>query len=258
MRTQVLDCPVDILTRAEVLATAHDAMTGRRPCVHVSLNVAKLVTARTDKELARDIGAADIVGVDGMGIALAMRLTGHGHVTRLAGVDLFEELMTLCAREGLRPFLLGAKQEVLDEAIQRLRARNPGLQMAGSHHGYFNGRDAEIVAIVRAAKPDCLFLAVPSPRKESFMARWREELDVPFVMGIGGTLDVVAGKVSRAPKFIQIIGFEWFYRLAQEPRRMWKRYLSTNLQFAGLLARAMTARLFGFGSQPSRTPGKPA
>ncbi len=242
MRTRILDCPVDVLSREETVQAALRAMKDRLPCMHVSLNVAKLVSARTDADLARDIASADIVGIDGMGITLAMRLTGHPSAPRLAGVDLFEELMALCAREGLRPFLLGAKQDVLDEAMQRLRDRFPGLDFAGAHHGYFDGRDGEIAGIVRASKADCLFLAMPSPRKERFMARWRSELDVPFVMGIGGTLDVMAGKVSRAPRLMQRLGLEWFYRLAQEPRRMWKRYMGTNVQFAVLLAREILFR----------------
>ncbi len=258
MRTHTLDCPIDILTREEIIEKARHSMVERVPCMHVSLNVAKLVSARTDMDLAKDIKAADIVGIDGMGIALAMRLTGYGSASRFAGVDLFEELMALCAREGLRPFLLGARQEVLVEAMHRLERQNPGLKFAGHHHGYFDGRDAEIVNIVRSANPDCLFLAMPSPRKERFMARWRQELDVPFVMGIGGTLDVMAGKVSLAPRLIQRLGFEWAYRLAQEPRRMWRRYLSTNLQFAGLLTRAVLFRLFGFSPTTSDVPGKPS
>lgn len=242
MRTQFFGLPVDILSREDTLILAQRSMLERKPCMHVSLNVAKLVSAETDRDLSSDLHAADIVGIDGMGIAMAMKALGYGYAPRLAGADLFIDLMELCAREGFRPFLLGAKSEVLEEAMTRLKDRFPGLSFAGSHHGYFDGRDAEIAALIREAKPDCLFLAMPSPRKERFMARWRAEAGVPFVMGIGGTLDVVAGKVARAPAFIQSIGFEWLYRLAQEPRRMWKRYLGTNARFAIMLVKALAGR----------------
>lgn len=257
MRTRILDCPVDVLTREETIATIMRAMKDRQPCMHVSLNVAKLVSARTDQDLARDIASADIVGIDGMGITIGMRLTGHSTAPRLAGVDLFEALMALCARDGLRPFLLGARQEVLEESMRRLATRYPGLTFAGCHHGYFDGRDGEVAGLVRASKADCLFLAMPSPRKERFMARWRNELGVPFVMGIGGTLDVMAGKVARAPKLMQRLGLEWLYRLAQEPRRMWRRYLVTNVQFAGLLAREMLFHRHRRPPVSSTEAGKP-
>lgn len=245
MRTSVLGCPVDILSMQNSVNLARSAMRERRSCMQVSLNVAKLVNARKDRELAADIANADMIGIDGMGIALATRLTGIGKAPRIAGIDLFDELMALCAREGFRPYLLGAREDVLHEAMLRLKARHPGLQFAGAHHGYFDGRDAEVVGRIRAAKPDCLFLAMPSPRKERFMARWRSELETPFTMGIGGTLDVMAGKVRRAPALVQDLGFEWLYRLMQEPRRMWRRYLSTNLRFALLLASAMVHRARG-------------
>ena len=119
MRTQILGCPVDILSRAETIGLARRSMSERTPCMHVSLNVAKLVNSRTDADLARDVASADIVGIDGMGITLAMRLLGHSEAPRLAGADLFADLMEVCAREGFRPFLLGAKQDVLDEAMKR-------------------------------------------------------------------------------------------------------------------------------------------
>ncbi len=248
MRKTLLGCPLDSLEMCEAVAMAHRSMAARVSCMQVSLNVAKLVSARTDAELAADIESAEMVGVDGMGIAFAARIMGLGKTPRIAGIDLFDELMALCAREGYRPYLLGAREEVLQEAVARLMVRHPGLQFAGWHHGYIDGRDAEIVGRIRAAKPDCLFLAMPSPRKERFMARWRREIDAPFSMGIGGTLDVIAGKVRRAPLVFQKSGLEWLYRLLQEPRRMWKRYLVTNSIFAWMLAKAFIARSFGMKS----------
>ncbi len=257
MRSRILDCPVDILTREETLEAARYAMKHRQPCMHVSLNVAKLINARTNGDLAGDIATANIVSIDGMGIALALRLMGHDTAPRLAGIDMFDALMDVCAAEGYRPFLLGASKDVLTGAIVRLKQGKPALNFAGAHHGYFDGHDTDIVRLIQSARPDCLFLAMPSPRKERFMAQWKDSLDVPFVMGIGGTLDVISGKIARAPPFIQRAGFEWLYRLAQEPRRMWRRYLSTNLQFAGLLVRAIIARIF-ITKKTADTRDKPA
>jgi N-acetylglucosaminyldiphosphoundecaprenol N-acetyl-beta-D-mannosaminyltransferase len=134
-------------------------------------------------------------------------------------------------------FFLGATAEVLNEVLRRLRIRHPSLVIAGAHHGYWED-DAEIIRIVREAHPHFLFLAVPSPRKEFWLHRHLESLGVPFVMGVGGTFDVIAGRVRRAPRWVQRIGCEWAYRVAQEPRRMWKRYLLGNSAFVALTFKA--------------------
>ena len=197
-------------TIERILAAIAD---GRR-CQHVALNVAKLVNARTDDELDRDIRASDIVGVDGMGIVSALRLLGHPISQRVAGADLFESLMAACAAHGLRPYLLGATPEVLASTKLKLAERYPNLVLAGSHHGYFKSEQEKSVCdLIRASGAHCLFIAMPTPRKERFMARHRDNLGVPFVMGVGGTYDVVAGHVKRAPALVQSFGLEWAYRM---------------------------------------------
>lgn len=243
MRTNLLGLPVDILTESETIAAAVRAMRAGVRCQHVALNVAKLVKARRDFELDRDIRDSDIIGIDGMGIAWALRLLGERQATRVAGIDLFENLIGVCAREGFRPFLLGASPSVVDDAARELQRRHPALVIAGSHHGYFSlEEEAAVCGRIAASGAHCLFVAMPTPRKERFMLRNREQLGVPFVMGIGGTLDVVAGKVRRAPRLVRTLGFEWFYRLAQEPRRLATRYLSTNAVFALLMVGEVRAR----------------
>ena len=251
MRTTVLNCPVDILTLEETIDHAVLAMRERTPVQHVALNVAKLVSARRNPELDRDLRQAELIGVDGAGIALALKLFGLGAVPRVAGIDLFESLMAVCAKSGYRPFLLGATQDILVEARKRIEARHPGLVFAGMHNGYFKGRERDVVEQIKAARPDCLFLAMPTPMKERFMAAYRAELKAPFVMGIGGTLDVTAGFVERAPPRWQKVGLEWLYRLIQEPRRMWRRYLVTNSIFAALLIAEIARRAIG-RSRPDR------
>jgi N-acetylglucosaminyldiphosphoundecaprenol N-acetyl-beta-D-mannosaminyltransferase len=246
MRSTLFDVPVDILSREETVRLAVEAMESGHCCQHVALNVAKLVNARSDHELERDIRASDIVGIDGMGIVYALRALGQRVPHRVAGIDLFESLMAQCASRGLRPFLLGATPEVLRDAVEALKSRFPGLRLAGAHHGYFSADQEEAVcAIVRASGAHALFVAMPTPRKERFMNRHRDGLSVPFIMGIGGTLDVLAGHVRRAPTLLQQTGLEWAWRLAQEPRRLAWRYLSTNAIFAGLLLRQLGARRGG-------------
>jgi N-acetylglucosaminyldiphosphoundecaprenol N-acetyl-beta-D-mannosaminyltransferase len=190
---------------------------------------------------------ADLVGVDGMGILLGARLLGIRVPERVAGVDLMERTLALCAKEGFRPYLLGARPEVLAVARENLQRRFPNLQLAGSRHGYFSrAEEAQVVHDIRSAKPDCLFVGMPTPRKERFMASYSRSLGVPFVMGVGGGIDILAGHVQRAPATWQRFGFEWLYRIVQEPRRMWWRYVSTNTVYAGILTRALVSRALQF------------
>jgi N-acetylglucosaminyldiphosphoundecaprenol N-acetyl-beta-D-mannosaminyltransferase len=244
MRAELFGVPVDVLTFDETVQRAIVAMETRTRCQHVALNVAKLVSSRDDPELDQDIRESDIVSIDGMGILYALRLSGVHAPHRVTGVDLFQGLLAQCAERGLRPYLLGATPAVLDDAIAVLKRRHPNLQLAGFHHGYFSReQEEEICARIAATKADCLFIAMPTPRKERFMARHRDSLGVPFVMGVGGTLDVVAGSVKRAPALVQSLGLEWAYRTMQEPRRLAARYFRTNLIFGVLLLRAFFVQL---------------
>jgi N-acetylglucosaminyldiphosphoundecaprenol N-acetyl-beta-D-mannosaminyltransferase len=243
MRAEFLGVPVDLLTFEETVARAIDAMLTRRLTQHVALNVAKLVKMRSDAELQRDVVSSDIVGIDGMGIVWGARALGLRVPERVAGVDLMEELLVACAVQDFRPYFLGARREVLYRAVEKSLRRWPGLTFAGYRHGYFVEQDEEtIVANIRASAADCLFIGMPTPRKERFLYRYRDELGVPFIMGVGGGFDVLAGHVSRAPKGVQRAGLEWLFRIYQEPRRMWWRYASTNVQFAGMVGRALVDR----------------
>jgi len=237
---------MDLLSEEQTVGRAVMAMQGGAPATHVALNVAKFVKMRTDPELRADVEQADVIGIDGMGLIFALRLLGQPRVERVAGVDLMFVLLDHCATLGLRPFILGARPDVLERAAAVARERWPGLDFAGLRDGYFTAADEDSVAAeIRASDADCLFVAMPTPRKERFLHKYGRTLGVPFVMGVGGSVDVLAGKVSRAPRWMQRFGFEWLHRLLQEPRKMAWRYTSTNVAFAGIVGRAWIARLFG-------------
>jgi N-acetylglucosaminyldiphosphoundecaprenol N-acetyl-beta-D-mannosaminyltransferase len=247
MRTDLLGCSVDVLTMAETVDLARVAMRDRRRLQHVALNVAKFVNMRSDRILYSDVMGSDVIGIDGMGIVLALRLFGVPVKERVAGVDLFWEVLTVCARDGFRPFLLGATPDVLNRAANVIVAHFPSIQLAGTRDGYFRpDQEAEVVEQIIDSKADCLFIAMPTPRKERFLSAHRDRLGVPFVMGVGGSFDVVAGYVRRAPPIMQSMGLEWLYRVYQEPRRMWWRYVRTNTLFAGMLIRGAMDQ-YGFG-----------
>jgi N-acetylglucosaminyldiphosphoundecaprenol N-acetyl-beta-D-mannosaminyltransferase len=240
VRQDFLGVPIDCLTVAETIAAADRAIRARQTCQHVCLNVAKFVAMRTNAELDRDVRSSHIVSVDGMGIVWAARLLGITVPERAPGVAIMEGVMGLCAVNGYRPFLLGALPDVLQKSIANVPSRFPGLELAGSRDGYFRPEEeCEVVAAIRSSRADCLFIGMPTPRKERFLARYRHELGVPFIMGVGGGLDVLAGHVRRAPPFIQAIGLEWLFRTVQEPRRLGPRYLRTNMVFAGVMAKAL-------------------
>lgn len=240
-RIEILGCPMDVATMGETVGVIRDAVARGIFTQHVVVNVAKLVNMREDAQLRESVHSCDIINIDGMGVVLGARVLGHDVPERVAGVDLFHELLSMSAASGFPVFLLGATEEVVFETVQRVQQLYPRLRVAGYHHGYFWDDEAALVDKVRASGAKLLFVAITSPKKENFINRWRDQLGVTFVMGVGGTFDVVAGKVTRAPLWMQRWGLEWFYRVIQEPGRMWKRYLITNSKFAWLLFKARVA-----------------
>ena len=210
-------CPVDILTMQETVALARAAMRTRNRMQHVALNVAKLVNMREDAALAADVANSDVIGIDGMGIVFAARCLGIPVRERVAGIDLFLQLLRVCAEDGFRPFFLGATKEVLDKAVEQAVRTHPALRFAGMRDGYFGPQEEpEVVKQISTSQADCLFIGMPTPRKERFLASHRDCLGVPFIMGVGGSFDVLAGQVRRAPVSMQVFGLEWLYRTYQD------------------------------------------
>ena len=244
MRAEILGCPVDILSMEETVQRARMAMQGKKTTLHVALNVAKLVNMRSDQVLASDVKNSDVVGIDGTGILWAARLLGLPAKERVAGIDLLQALLAVCAKEGFCPFFLGATPEVVRKASIAVTTKYPMIRFAGVRDGYFTAeQERDIVNEIRDSGADCLFIGMPTPRKERFLAAYRDRLGVPFIMGVGGSFDVLAGQVARAPQVMQSFGLEWLYRVYQEPRRMWWRYLNTNTVFAGMMLTAMAQRI---------------
>lgn len=245
----MLGCPLDAVSMDEAVAACERAIQEGRFLQHMSVNVAKLVSLNDDRALRDAVAACRLITADGQGVVWAAGLLGKPLPERVAGVDLMHRMLALAAERGYRPFILGARQEVLERAVSRLRQRHPDLDLAGWENGYFD--DAAIPAVcerIRSSGADMLFVAMSSPRKELFLDEYGAFLGVPFAMGVGGAIDVVAGHTRRAPGLLQRLGLEWLYRLAQEPRRLAPRYVSTNARFAGLLARALAGRAFAASS----------
>jgi len=233
---ELFGVPVDSLTIEETVVSARGLVQTGTPHQHVVLNAAKVVAMDRDPALRAVIAGCDLVNADGTSIVWASRFLGRPLPERVAGIDLFLRLIEAAATDGSPVYLLGATEEVLNAAVGVLVARFPALKVAGHRNGFWDD-DQAVVAAIRAARPDYLFLAIPSPRKEFWLSEHLEALGVPFVMGVGGSFDVVAGKVSRAPRLLQRLGLEWTWRVVQEPRRMWKRYLVGNTAFVRMMLR---------------------
>jgi N-acetylglucosaminyldiphosphoundecaprenol N-acetyl-beta-D-mannosaminyltransferase len=233
VRRQLFGVEVDALTMDQTVLRIMQLVGEGVPVQHVVLNASKVVMMSKDDRLKSVIKACPIVNADGQSVVVASRLLRQRLPERVAGIDLFVELVERSAADGRSVYFLGARDEVLEEMTSRFLAKYPTLRIAGTRNGYWDD-DAAVVQQVRDAKPDLLFLAIPSPRKEFWLAEHMPAMGVPFAMGVGGSFDVVAGKVKRAPVWVQRIGCEWVYRLVQEPRRMWKRYLVGNTSFIWL------------------------
>jgi N-acetylglucosaminyldiphosphoundecaprenol N-acetyl-beta-D-mannosaminyltransferase len=237
-RAQVLGCVIDRLDMSQTARRCDAYVRYRSGAQHMAVNAAKIVAMRHDEALHRLVDDCDLITADGQAVVWASRLLGDPLPSRVAGIDLMLELLALAEHRGYRVYVLGAREEVLERAIARLRERHPRLIVAGYRNGYFSAaEEPSVAAQIRAARPDLLFVAMSTPRKEYFLGRWGPELDVPFSMGVGGAVDVVAGVTKRAPRLLQRLGLEWAFRLAQEPRRLFRRYLVTNSAFVALTLR---------------------
>jgi N-acetylglucosaminyldiphosphoundecaprenol N-acetyl-beta-D-mannosaminyltransferase len=151
-----------------------------------------------------------------------------------------QALLELAERRGYRVYFLGARADVLERAIERIHRLHPRLEIVGARNGYFSEHEDLAVSLaIRATRPDIVFVAISSPRKEYFLGEHGADLGAPFVMGVGGAIDVVAGATRRAPPLLQRLGLEWLFRLLQEPRRMFRRYAVTNARFAWLVGSAL-------------------
>jgi N-acetylglucosaminyldiphosphoundecaprenol N-acetyl-beta-D-mannosaminyltransferase len=252
--------PIAAATMSQALALCRDAMAARRQLVIGVVNAAKIVNMRRQPLLRESVLSADVVFADGMAVVWASRLCRRPLPERVAGIDLFTALVAMAAEEGRRVYFLGAKQEILDEMIRRLREQFPKLQVAGARNGYFDDDDADAIAdAINASGVDMLFLGMSSPKKEIFLARQGPRLTARICHGVGGSFDVVAGHVRRAPRGWQRLGLEWLYRLLQEPGRMWRRYLVTNTWFVALTVREMFRRTPSVpGNSPSPAQSPPA
>jgi N-acetylglucosaminyldiphosphoundecaprenol N-acetyl-beta-D-mannosaminyltransferase len=241
---RIFGIPVYNVTMDGVLKIAEAAITRRRRHLLIGVvNAAKVVNMRRDQVLRQAVLHADVILADGMSVVWAARLLGQPLPERVTGIDLMIRLLERGNERAWRVFLLGATDEVLSIVAAQFAATYPDLKLVGLRNGYFGRHEeADVAREIADSRPDMLFVAMSSPKKEVFLGRWAQQMSVPVCHGVGGAFDVLAGKVKRAPRVWQSLGLEWLYRVMQEPGRLWKRYLMTNVVFCGLLLRELIWR----------------
>jgi N-acetylglucosaminyldiphosphoundecaprenol N-acetyl-beta-D-mannosaminyltransferase len=240
-RAQFFGVPLDLLTMDQTVERCRELIESRQSAQHVVVNAGKIVMMQDVPGVREVVERCDVVNADGQSVVWAARLLGIPVPERVAGIDLMGELLALSEREGYPVFFLGAGQEVLDAFVGEVFRRHPHLQLAGARIGYFRD-DGGVAQQIAASGARVLFVGMPSPRKEFFLADHLRSMEPVFAMGVGGSFDVWAGKTRRAPEWMQRAGLEWFYRFVQEPRRMWKRYLVGNARFVLLVAKEWIRR----------------
>ena len=214
---RILGLPLHCVTMTEAVDRVATFIDSGRPHLVVTLGTEMVMCARHDGAFREVAASADLLVPDSVGVVWAARRQGFT-VGRVTGIDMVGELAARGAREGWRFFFLGGKPGVAEEAAAVLAARNPGLVVAGCRDGYFKD-DGPVIESVRAARPDILLAALGSPRQEVWCRTHAEALGVPVSVGVGGSFDVLAGRVVRAPAWMQRCGMEWLYRLVSQPSR---------------------------------------
>jgi N-acetylglucosaminyldiphosphoundecaprenol N-acetyl-beta-D-mannosaminyltransferase len=246
-RIDILGCPFDAITEDETVDLVFRWREERPRRSHhlITVNVAILMMAREDPKLRAAIENADLVVVDGKPLVWSARWLKAPVPEKVSGVDLMKRLLEEGNERGLSIFLLGTTQQRLDVLERVIRAKYPKVRIAGLRNGYFKAPDyPEVVRQIREAKADLLLVGMPAPFKEIWCEEQREALQTPAILGVGGAFDVLAGFVPRAPRLLQEAGLEWAWRLAMEPRKLWKRYLVTNSGFLALLGKTMAEQRF--------------
>lgn len=238
-RISILNAYIDNYSMSETLEIVDRAIAGNRQIRQVSVNAGKIVDMQKDRELRESVNNCDLISADGQAVVWASRILGQPLKERVAGIDLMERLMERAAERGYRVYLFGAREAVVEKVVGKYRDRYGSQIIAGYRNGYFREEEeADIAAEIGRSGANILFVAISSPKKEIFLYKHRKSLnDINFIMGVGGSFDVVSGEIRRAPLWVQKAGLEWLYRFLQEPGRMWRRYLVGNTKFIWLVFR---------------------
>ena len=226
-RVEFLGFPVDSLDMQEALQAVDEFIASGQPHQVLVTNANKLWQMKRDLRLAEIARRADLM-VPEKAVVVGAALLGTPLKAHVGGSMLAMALLPHSEKMGYSIFFLGARRPVVELLIDKLRHQYPVLRIAGAHDGYFRpDREQEVLAAIRASRPDILLVAMGSPLQEYWIEEHAAELGVPVALGVGGTFDVLAGVKKDAPAWVSGCSMEWLYRLVQDPRNLWKRYMTT-------------------------------
>jgi len=226
VRINFLGHMVDDLSVEETIAKIEEVIETNSCIVREDLNASKLILMRGSKWLAEAFSQADLINVDGQSIIFASRFLGTPIRHKVSGIDLMERLITCAHHRKYKIYLLGSRPAVVEALASKLVVSHSVELVAGFRHGYFDAiEETEVVADIRNCQPDLVFIGMPSPQREAFISKYKGALSANFIMGVGGAFDVLSGRLSRAPLWMQRCGLEWLFRVYQEPFRLFFRYL---------------------------------
>ena len=234
-RYKIMNTYVNAINMQQTIDYVEKIIAEGNPTQHVVINASKINLMEDDSKLAQIVNSCPLINADGASVVWAAKRLGIPLKERVTGCDLFQKLMAVSEKKGYKVFLFGAKEEVVTKVKAIYEQQYPNIQIVGYRNGYFTEKDEpQIVKQMRDSEADMMFVAFSSPKKEYWVSKYLNEINIPFVMGVGGSFDIVAGVTKRAPIWFQEHGLEWLYRFVQEPRRMWKRYIIGNARFVAL------------------------
>jgi N-acetylglucosaminyldiphosphoundecaprenol N-acetyl-beta-D-mannosaminyltransferase len=252
-QVNILGAHIDNVTMDETIAQIRSFIRSGEAHQVVTVNLDFLRLAHESTEFRGIINRSDLAVADGMPLVWASRWMGTALPERVTGVALVDRMCELAAREGYSIFLLGGATGVPGAAADVLKARYPGLRVVGAYSppmGFGADEDQKMVEMIRAAQPDMLFVAFGAPKQDNWIAAHRHELGVPVAVGVGGVFNFLIGRVRRAPNWMQKTGLEWFYRLLQEPTRLWRRYFVMDMPIMFMMVlMVLQSRMLGSAEQ---------
>lgn len=238
-RIQILGINIDPLTMAETVEKVDRIIIEKTPLHLMGVNADKINQCHSDEVIKKIVNESGIINADGASVVLAGRFLGQSIPERVAGIDLMQELLNLSNRKGYSVYFLGAKEEVLQDMLSIFKETYPQLKVVGFRNGYFTEHDEEAIQeAIRVKNPDLVFVGITSPKKEYLIQKFMDNGLQSVFMGVGGSFDVLSGHIKRAPLWMQKAHLEWLFRVANEPKRLFKRYFVGNATFVKKVLKA--------------------
>ncbi len=227
-KVKILNIKICKVTNQDVLILIENYIKSRKPHQIVTVNPEFIVGAQKDREFAQVLNGADLAVADGYGIILACKLLKKTLPERISGTELIYQIAPLACQKGWRIFLLGGKEGIASKTYQILKKNYPKIKIVGQVAG--NPHDLTIIQQIKKAKPDILYVAWGAPKQDKWIAKFKQSLGVPVMMGVGGAFDYISKQVPRAPEWMRKAGLEWLYRLIRQPWR-WRRIYTAVIKF---------------------------